>query len=112
MPAISKDKKQHLIARVRSVIAQDHQITLDDLAQRLDSEYGTHRAAGRPAKKRKFTMSAEGRARIAKRLGLVEVPIPPCRLCHDSSVGPSPARQRIVVAAGGFTRQSRYEWLV
>ena len=40
MPTISKEKKQHLIARVRAVIAQDHQIGLDDLAARLDREYG------------------------------------------------------------------------
>jgi hypothetical protein len=36
----SKEKKQHLVSRVRSVIAQDHQIALDDLALRLDREYG------------------------------------------------------------------------
>jgi len=40
MPLIIKDKKQYLVSRVRSIIAQDHQITLDDLAQRLDREYG------------------------------------------------------------------------
>lgn len=40
MPAILPDKKQYLSARVRAVIAQDHQITLDDLALRLDREYG------------------------------------------------------------------------
>ena len=40
MPLIAKDKKQYLISRVRSVIAQDHQIPLDDLADRLDREYG------------------------------------------------------------------------
>jgi hypothetical protein len=40
MPAILADKKQYLVSRVRSIIAQDHQITLDDLAQRLDREYG------------------------------------------------------------------------
>jgi hypothetical protein len=40
MPAILPDKKQYLIARVRSVLAQDHQIPLDDLADRLDREYG------------------------------------------------------------------------
>jgi hypothetical protein len=40
MPAIVKDKKQYIVSRVRSIIAQDHQIPLDDLAQRLDREYG------------------------------------------------------------------------
>jgi hypothetical protein len=40
MPLIAKDKKQYLIARVRSLIAQDHQIPLDDLAVRLDREFG------------------------------------------------------------------------
>ncbi|HLY40463.1 MAG TPA: hypothetical protein VKR52_04575 [Terracidiphilus sp.] len=40
MPTISKEKKQYLVARVRSVLAQDHQIGLDDLADRLDREYG------------------------------------------------------------------------
>jgi hypothetical protein len=40
MPLIVKDKKQYLVSRVRSIIAQDHQIALDDLALRLDREYG------------------------------------------------------------------------
>ena len=40
MPAISKDKKQYPVSRVRSVLAPDHQIALDDLALRLDREYG------------------------------------------------------------------------
>jgi uncharacterized protein (DUF2164 family) len=39
MPTISKDKKQYLASRVRSIIAQDHQITLDDLANHFDREY-------------------------------------------------------------------------
>jgi hypothetical protein len=40
MPAILPGKKQYLAARARSVVAQDHQITLDVLALRLDREYG------------------------------------------------------------------------
>ncbi|HEY2471051.1 MAG TPA: hypothetical protein VGI45_24865 [Terracidiphilus sp.] len=40
MPKIVAAKKQYLVARVRSIIAQDHQIGLDDLADRLDREYG------------------------------------------------------------------------
>jgi hypothetical protein len=40
MPTISKVKKQYLAARVRSVISQDHQIGLDDLAERLERDYG------------------------------------------------------------------------
>jgi hypothetical protein len=39
MPAILKDKKQYLVSKVRSIIAQDHQITLDELAQRLEREH-------------------------------------------------------------------------
>jgi hypothetical protein len=39
MPAILKDKKQYLVSKVRSIIAQDHQITLDELAQRLERDY-------------------------------------------------------------------------
>jgi hypothetical protein len=33
-------RKHYLISRVRSIIAQNHQIPLDELAQRLDSEFG------------------------------------------------------------------------
>jgi hypothetical protein len=40
MPAILKDKKQYLVSKVRSIIAQDHQITLDELAQRRNDEAG------------------------------------------------------------------------
>jgi hypothetical protein len=40
VPKITTEKKQYLVARVRSVIAQDHQIGLDDLAARLERDYG------------------------------------------------------------------------
>jgi hypothetical protein len=36
MPLIIKDKKQYLVSMVRSIIAQDHQIPVDDVALRLD----------------------------------------------------------------------------
>lgn len=36
MPTISKDKKQYLVSKLCSIIAQDHQITLEELAIRLD----------------------------------------------------------------------------
>ena len=39
MPTISKDKKQFLVSKIRSIVAQDHQITLDELAERLDREH-------------------------------------------------------------------------
>ena len=38
MPAIVKDKKQYLISLVGSIIAQEHQLTLDDLAQHLNRD--------------------------------------------------------------------------
>ena len=39
MPTISKDKKQYLVSKLCSIIAQDHQITLEELAIRLDREH-------------------------------------------------------------------------
>ena len=39
MPAILKDKKQYLVSKVRSIIAQDHQITLEELAIRLERDH-------------------------------------------------------------------------
>jgi PQQ-like domain len=39
MPAILKDKKQYLVSKLRSIIAQDHQVTLEELAIRLDREH-------------------------------------------------------------------------
>jgi hypothetical protein len=38
MPAIGKDKKQYHVSLVRSIIAQEHQLTLDDLAQQLNRD--------------------------------------------------------------------------
>jgi hypothetical protein len=42
LPKITTEKKQYLVARVRSILAQGHQIGLDDLAARLEREYGIH----------------------------------------------------------------------
>jgi hypothetical protein len=39
MPAILKDKKQYLVSKVRSIIAQDHQMSPEELQLRLEREY-------------------------------------------------------------------------
>lgn len=40
MPAIAKERQEYHIAKIRSLIAEDHQITFEELQQRLDHRFG------------------------------------------------------------------------
>jgi hypothetical protein len=108
MPAITKDKKQLLVSRVRSVLARDAQIELEYLAARLDRDHGLKlNGITCPASQR--TSAASGHCAPIERLSTPNSHRSQDSWCptgHSETCGFHGASKRFQMSAGLFGTES------